>query len=472
MIKKIVISLLFVSFNLVVHGQSLTLKKGAILENVIISDSISESFSLYLPTNFEVTKKWPVVFVFDSNGRGKQAVQMFMAAAEKNGYILAAPNNINDSLKIEENVLVTSRMMNRVFSILPIEGRQIYTAGFSDSAKFASLLPVFITTIQGVLSINGSLANTDILNSKKMFHYIGVIDVNDYNLKEMQSDEKVLNALRYPNQLFVYNQMDKPTVYDYINTSLEIFTISAMAKNSIPLDSSFINEKYQDKVGLIQNLINQNRLVSAYDLTLELMEVYRGVCDISDLKNMQKSIRKNRAYKSMKQTEAAVAFNESLKREDYDYAMYEDIASYNFNNLGWWKYQKEELERQNSKDSMFKLQMNNRLKGFINFLVDKNTLQLQAEKEADEEGLVLLGMLKTITNPKDFEGYKRVISLSSKNEDYSTALFYLEELLKVGFTDTKALYEIEHTGLLRIAPEFNEIVEKYLKDARYTIDEQ
>ena len=65
---------------------------------MILSDSISESFSLYLPTNFEVTKKWPVVFVFDSNGRGKQAVQMFMPAAEKNGYILAAPNNINDSL--------------------------------------------------------------------------------------------------------------------------------------------------------------------------------------------------------------------------------------------------------------------------------------------------------------------------------------------------------------------------------------
>ncbi|MGY8916543.1 MAG: alpha/beta hydrolase, partial [Flavobacteriales bacterium] len=60
---------------------------------------------------------------------------------------------------------------------------------------------------------------------------------------------------------------------------------------------------------------------------------------------------------------------------------------------------------------------------------------------------------------------------SSKMEDFGTALFYMEELLKNGFTDKATLYSLEHTALLRITPEFNELVTKYLDDARYGIKE-
>jgi hypothetical protein len=45
----------------------------------------------------------------------------------------------------------------------------------------------------------------------------------------------------------------------------------------------------------------------------------------------------------------------------------------------------------------------------------------------------------------------------------------LEELLKNGFKDKTALYSLEHTALLRITPEFNELVAKYLKEPRYEI---
>ena len=48
----------------------------------------------------------------------------------------------------------------------------------------------------------------------------------------------------------------------------------------------------------------------------------------------------------------------------------------------------------------------------------------------------------------------------------------LEELLKNGYTNTSELYELENTALFRIMPEFNLLVEKYLKDARYEIIEQ
>ena len=45
----------------------------------------------------------------------------------------------------------------------------------------------------------------------------------------------------------------------------------------------------------------------------------------------------------------------------------------------------------------------------------------------------------------------------------------LQHLLKKGFKDKEKLYNLEHTALFRITPEFNEMVSKYLDDARYDI---
>jgi hypothetical protein len=78
-------------------------------------------------------------------------------------------------------------------------------------------------------------------------------------------------------------------------------------------------------------------------------------------------------------------------------------------------------------------------------------------------------MLKTITSPMEYPYYLQIISNSAKIEDFGTALFYTEELLKKGYTDKKELYNLKDTALLRITPEFNELVAKYLKEARYDL---
>lgn len=81
-------------------------------------------------------------------------------------------------------------------------------------------------------------------------------------------------------------------------------------------------------------------------------------------------------------------------------------------------------------------------------------------------------MLKTLISPKEYHNYLNIISNSAKNEDYGTALFYVEELLKNGFSDKNKLYALKDTALLIISLEFNDLVSKYLKDARYGISQK
>ncbi|NNG09152.1 MAG: alpha/beta hydrolase, partial [Arenibacter sp.] len=92
--------ILFLFFGAVFLGsaQQITLKKGVVVDSIGIKDSDSESFSLFLPSTFEMDKNWPILFVFDLEGNGKRAIRMHTEAAENQGYVLAASNNVSDTL--------------------------------------------------------------------------------------------------------------------------------------------------------------------------------------------------------------------------------------------------------------------------------------------------------------------------------------------------------------------------------------
>ena len=131
-------------------AQNISLIKGAITENMVENDSLQETFSLYLPTTFDTTQTWPIVFVFDMEGKGKQALSMFKDAAEQEGYVLATSNNTNDTISLSRNILIANRFLNAAYDLLPLLKERTYAAGFSNAARFASIIPNFIKGIKAV----------------------------------------------------------------------------------------------------------------------------------------------------------------------------------------------------------------------------------------------------------------------------------------------------------------------------------
>lgn len=469
--KKTLLALLLALPLLVTAQQRLTLKKGAIIDGIKVNDTLSENFALYLPTNFEIEKKWPVIFVYDLQGRGKQAISMFRQAAEEQGYIVAASNSIHDSLPLSKNVLISSRMFNMLNSIVPIQRNRSYTAGFSDGARLASLMPTFVKEIRGVISCGSPVANMEVLSIKNPFHFVGIVGVEDYNYRQMLNAQKVLNKLRFPNQLLVFEGGHEWPESNYIAKAMEILTISAMTKNEAPRAMAFIDNAYQKSLGEANALVTAQQPLLANHLLNQIIKVYGPLKGVDSLKASSKTLKKTKLYRTQSRSQNAVFFRESLVKDDYVYYLEEDVLTYNYNNLGWWKYQMEQLEKYEKGTNIFEKQMGRRLKGYINALIADNIDMLKAEDPIDDEALNFLWMLNTITEPTSYDPYLKVISYSSKIEDYGTALFYLEELLKNGYTNKEELYELEHTALFRISPEFNEMVQKYLKDARYDVIE-
>lgn len=464
--------LLFLTFSFFGTAQQITLKKGAIIDGIKVTDSISETFAIYLPQTFEIERKWPVLFIFDSKGRGKQAISMFKAAAEEQGYILAASNNINDTLALSKNVLISSRMFNAVFGMVPIHKNRVYTGGYNESARLASLMPTFIKQVKGVISCGSSVANIEVLSSKNPFHFVGIVGVEDYNYTLMLDTEKVLNKLKFPNNLLVFQGGQEWPSSAYLSNAMELLSLGLMAKGELPKNEIFIESTYQKNLGEISSLISENKPLLADKLLKEMTESYRLLRNVDSLRASSKTLRKSKQFRIANRTQNSVFFRESFIKEDYVYYLEEDVLTYNYNNLGWWKYQMEKLQGYEKDPNIYEKQLGKRLKGYLNALIADNIDIVKAEPIVDEEALNFLWMLKTITEVTDYDSYLNIISYNAKIEDYGTAIFYLEELLKNGFTDQKKLYEVEHTALFRIMPEFNKVVAKYLKDARYDVIEQ
>ncbi len=453
-------------------AQNVSLKKGTIVDSLKVNDSISESFALYLPKQFDIANNWPVVFVFDMQGRAKQSIAMLKEAAEQEGYILAASNDVRDSLSITNNVLISSRMIGSVASMFRIAKNRVYTAGFSSGARLASIIPTFIKDVNGVISCGASITNVQVLDVKKPFHFIGIVGNEDYNYPEMIKVRKVLDKMRFPNQLLVYEGgADWPST-EFLAKAMEIFTLAAMTNNNIPRDTTYIQHTFRKNLNAVNQLISSRNPLLAYDYIEEMIRVYQSLVPTDSLKDREKALGKDKFYRAQNRSQSNVFFKESLIKEDYGYYLEEDVLTYNYNNLGWWNFQMQELDKYDKSSNRFERQMGKRLRSYLNALISDHIDLSRVENPVDLEAINFLWMLKTITAPQEFDNYLNVISISAQMNDYGTALFYLEELLKNGFTDKARLYSIDHTALLRITPEFNEIVLKYLKDARYDLIEE
>ncbi|MGI9545904.1 MAG: alpha/beta hydrolase, partial [Flavobacteriaceae bacterium] len=274
------------------------------------------------------------------------------------------------------------------------------------------------------------------------------------------------------NQLWVFNgghQWPEPV---YIEKAMITATLLATSRGFVPKDKSYIETNYKNELGLLSSLVEKRDYVSAYEHLNEIISVYQLHTSVDTLIEQRKLLRKNREYKIQRRDENAALFKESLMRDDYQYNLLEDLSTLNYNNLGWWNYQFSELNKYKEKSAVSERNMGIRLMAYLNALIEDNIDIEKAEDRVNEEALSFLWMLKTITESENFDYYLKIISDSAKYEDFGTSLFYLEELLKRGYKDQDELYKLEHTALLRITPEFNDLIKKYLKDARYEIIEE
>ena len=449
-----------------IHGQEMRLRKGSLMDSLPMRDTVASKISLYLPLEFESDRKWPLLFICTTDGDMPQTMRYFQQAAESNGFILAASSALSDSIPLTEKVLYFSESLKLLDGLLPLSPQQIYVGGYDGGAQFAALLPNMVRSIGGVLSIASSPPNMELVRTGSPYHYVAVLGRADYRYAEMEDALALLDTKRIPNQILYHEEGAQWPEPALLNRAVSMLKLMGMSGGQIPRDSLFIRDQYGYYLEAAREFRSRGDFILAYN-RVESREVFDRLTQAGELRDLERDLRRDNGYKTQRRAASNIHFREQILQADYDFYLEEDVLSFNLDNLGWWRYQMETIGQYKESPKREDQLLGRRLDGYVNALVDDYIQIARGGEQPDDAALVLLYMLKTLTQPEAVENYLSVISLTSKFGDFGTSLFYLEELLKKGYSDQQRLYSLEHTGLLRISPEFNALVAKYLKESRY-----
>ena len=444
----------------------LTLKKGIVVDSLKVNDSISETFSLFLPKSFSNDTIWPVVFVFEPQGRGRTAAQLFSQGAEEQGYIVVASNNIVAKDSLLNNLKVAYRMINTAFNFFPIDENRIYTAGFAEGAEVASALPPFVKNIRGIIAAGGIWLNSDQLKKANRFTFIGISGYNDYRIYNLEEAVRFFRKNDHPASLYTFNGFHEWPGSQLISRALGGFTLQAMEKGLIPGNPELVESLYQSELEQAERLRRTMQFYKSYEL-LELMEDKYALHNKKDeLKNLQKDLRRNNLYRQQKKEYDKALDLENMKKGEYSYYIEEDIFLANFENIPWWNQQVIELKKYQDGKNLAEAEMGYRLQGFLAALANSYYDTL-SKSGASIDPLIFTAVLQTLFDKQNPEGYKNIISLSAQDGDYEMAMLYLEDLLKTGYKDMEALYNIPGTLDLKLSPGYNSMIKKYLGESKF-----
>ncbi len=461
------INLILILFSIQgISAQEITLRKGVVIDTLSINDSIPETYSIYLPTAFTTEKRWPVIFVFDSNGRGNRATQLFRQAAEEQGYIIAASNNIGEKETLLNNVKIGTRLMNTVFNFFPIDNNMVYTSGFAEGARVASVMPAVFPEIQGVLAIGDAWVNVDYINKQAKFSFFGMAGYKDPKFNAVRETAEFLKSAKLQSEFYPFEGGREWPPAEVLNNAIGNLTLGAMAKGHRPKDLAVVENLYQAELETVERVRRGMQFYRAHEL-LELMDrKYASYGKSAQIKEKMKELSKERLFKNQNRDYTNAAAKEADLMDRYFYFFNEDLVSANFENLGWWSQQIKELRDLQVSNNIAEAEMAYRLEGQLRDLAKNAFLDLK-DTNAAIDPMVFTAILQTIFDKQDPEGYRNIISLSAQDGDYYTALLYLEDLLKTGYKDLESLYDIPGTLDLKMSPEYNSLVKQYLGSSKY-----
>lgn len=159
-------------------------QRGVLVENVATLADASQTYTLYLPNDYDKAKRHPLLFVFDPRGRGSAAAEIFREAADEYGWVLISANGTASDDDGDGSERAVRALLPEVRRYA-IETKRVYAAGFSGTAILAWSVGIRTKALAGVIGVGGRLSDAT-PPSRFHFAHFGFAGETDFNNREMR----------------------------------------------------------------------------------------------------------------------------------------------------------------------------------------------------------------------------------------------------------------------------------------------
>ena len=290
--------------------------RGEIVERLRAGADSTQTYALYLPSRYEPTRRWPVLFLMDPRGRALVPLGLFREAAEEHGYILLSSYDTRSDGPRKPNETAIQAMASDALSRLSIDTNRLYLAGFSGTAReaweFASRIPDHVAGVIGFgAGLQGAWLDRARALSGSRAAYFGGGGTTDFNYEELRALDAALDEIDIPHRLEYFAGGHQWAPAHLCRRAVAWMELQAMRAGLRAQDNAWVEASYAEWLQQARSLEESGRPYEADEAYRYLAADFAGLRDVSEAVSRAQTLEKSEVVRAAKATLAEMAARRS-----------------------------------------------------------------------------------------------------------------------------------------------------------------
>ena len=270
------------------------LPPGQVVEKVVCARDPNQSYALYLPGNYDQSRKWPVLYAFDPGARGRIPVERFKDAAEQFGWIVVGSNNSRNAL-IQSSIDSWNAIIRDTTDRFSIDDNRAYATGFSGGARVALTFATQCKNCLAGVIAGGAAFPPGIEPSASMqFAVFAIAGTEDFNFAEIKELDSQLTRANIPHQIETWEGRHEWFPAPVARDALAWMELWAMKSGRRQPDPKLIDSLWTEKLKEAQALAQSQKVFAAYQAYLNLSSTFKGLRDVAASDSKVEELRASR----------------------------------------------------------------------------------------------------------------------------------------------------------------------------------
>jgi hypothetical protein len=427
-------------------------KKAEVLDQIAIKAKPAETYALYLPSNYDVSKKYPVIITFDPHADGKLPVSKYKDLAEKYGYILVGSNVSKNGIPWTESSYIANNVYTDVLQRFSIDSQRVYLMGFSGGARVANGATIIHAGIAGVICCGAAYPAINSENPRNNYVYLGIVGLNDFNYSEMRKYDLIdLAGHNLKHGLVTFDGKHEWPPVEVMNEGFLYFEFQNMRKDLKSKNDALINTYYQPRVKMLDSLMAAKSSYQAYQLCRQTINFYDAMVDLKPFYDAYKLLKKDPAVdKGLQQEEQLMQDEDRAKQQYTQFFQTKDIS--------WWQKETITLTQKAAGKDIAERQKANRMLAYFSLVAYMQTGGALSQNNipvAEKFSQIYL-----IVDPTNSEAHYLNAVLKAKQNNSAEAIAALNKAIENGFVDKARLQNDPAFTSLKSEKKFEEVTSK------------
>lgn len=275
-----------------------SLLKGEINEKVVCKADATQSYALYLPSNYTPDKKWPILYCFDPGAQGSFPVERFKASAEKYGWIVVGSNNSQNG-PLKPSLDANSAIWADTHARFNIDDKRTYTSGFSGGARVAIWIAYLCDgCVAGVIACGAGFHRQITLSPALPFAVFSTVGVDDYNFPEMKALDESLEKFGIEHRLELFDGKHEWLSADLTIRGLEWLELKAMKSGRRAKDEAIVNGIWNKRLDEARRAAESKQSYQAFRMYEAMVSGFAGLRETSEIASKVTQLKETSEVKS------------------------------------------------------------------------------------------------------------------------------------------------------------------------------